>query len=76
MQTILNFAPGILSSSLPQASRVDPVVITSSISIKCLLWSDSFCKTLKIVPTTSLRPKKVFLVWVLEYTFRINTESL
>ncbi len=38
MVTILNFAPGICKTAFPQASSVAPVVRTSSISKKCLLW--------------------------------------
>ena len=37
MQTILILAPGIFNNAREQASRVAPVVITSSIKRKCLL---------------------------------------
>ncbi len=37
IQTILIFAPGIFNKARQHASSVAPVVITSSMSIKCLL---------------------------------------
>ncbi len=66
IQTILILAPGIFNNACEQASNVEPVVITSSINKKCLLWFFSVKATSKMVSIPSLRFKKFFLDWVLE----------
>lgn len=73
--TILTFAPGIFSNSLPQASSVDPVVITSSISKKCLLWSASVKFTPNAVAMAALAAR-FFFVCVLVCTVFTKMPSL